>query len=44
MWASGFPQWNFDTPSALWDLPFLDDGARRNILGGTAKNLFALVW
>lgn len=42
MWASGFPQWNFDTPSALWDLPFLDDAAKRNILGGTAKKLFEL--
>lgn len=42
MYASGFPQWNFDTPSALWDLPFLDDAARRNILGGTAARLFGL--
>jgi uncharacterized protein len=42
MWASGFPQWNFDTPSALWDLPFLDDATRRGILGGTAKQLFGL--
>ncbi len=42
MWASGFPQWDFDAPSALWDLPFLDDEAKRNILGGTAKKLFGL--
>lgn len=42
MWASGYPQWNFDTPSALWDLDFLDETAKRNILGGTAKKLFGL--
>ncbi len=42
MWASGYPQWHFDTPSAIWDLDFLDDETRRNILGGTARKLFGL--
>jgi predicted TIM-barrel fold metal-dependent hydrolase len=42
MWASGYPQWNFDLPGAILSLPFLDDAARRNILGRNAARVFRL--
>jgi hypothetical protein len=29
-----------DLPSTIWDLPFLSEGAKRNILGLTAKRIF----
>jgi hypothetical protein len=41
-WCSDYPHWDFDLPSTIYDLPFLDDKARRNILGGTAAKLFNL--
>ena len=31
-----------DLPSTVWDLPFLDETAKRNILGYNAANLFGL--
>ena len=42
VWGSNFPSPDFDLPSVIYDLPFLDDAARRNILGGTAAKLFGL--
>jgi hypothetical protein len=27
-------------PSTIWDLPFLDEQAKRNILGGNAQRIF----
>jgi len=42
MYASDWPHWDFDAPSVIWDLPFLDEGAKRNILGLTAANIFNL--
>ncbi|MBX9701873.1 MAG: amidohydrolase family protein [Acetobacteraceae bacterium] len=42
VYASDWPHWDFDVPSAIWDLPFLDDTARRNILGYNAARLFNL--
>jgi uncharacterized protein len=42
LYASDWPHWDFDVPSAIWDLPFLDDQARRNILGLNAARLFNL--
>ena len=42
MYASDYPHWDFDLPSTIYDLPFLTDKARHNILGGTAARLFGL--
>jgi predicted TIM-barrel fold metal-dependent hydrolase len=42
MWASDWPHWDWDPPSRVWDLPFLDEDARRGILGGNAAQLFKL--
>jgi predicted TIM-barrel fold metal-dependent hydrolase len=42
LYASDYPHWDFDLPSTIWDLPFLTDRARHNILGGTAHKLFKL--
>ena len=42
LYASDYPHWDFDLPSTIYDLPFLTDRARHNILGGTAARLFNL--
>jgi hypothetical protein len=41
-WSSDFPHWDFDLPSTIYDLPFLKEPAKRNILGGNAARLFGL--
>ena len=40
LYASDWPHWDFDLPSTILDLPFLDDQAKRNILGLNAKRVF----
>ncbi len=42
MYASDYPHWDMDLPSTIYDLPFLSETAKRNILGGNAKRLFNL--
>jgi uncharacterized protein len=42
LYASDYPHWDFDLPSTVWDLPFLSEKAKHNILGGTAARLFKL--
>ncbi len=42
MFASDYPHWDFDLPSTIWDLPFVSDKARHNILGGTAARVLGL--
>ena len=42
LYASDYPHWDFDLPSTIYDLPFLSDKAKHNILGGTAARLFKL--
>jgi uncharacterized protein len=42
VWASDYPHWDFDLPSVIYDLPFLSEPAKRNILGGNAAKLFGL--
>ena len=42
MYASDYPHWDMDLPSTIYDLPFLNEPAKRNILGGNAKRLFNL--
>jgi predicted TIM-barrel fold metal-dependent hydrolase len=42
MFASDWPHWDFDAPSAITTLPFLSEQAKRNILGLNAARLFGL--
>ena len=42
LYASDYPHWDFDLPSVIYDLPFLTEQAKRNILGGNACRLFHL--
>ena len=42
LYASDWPHWDFDAPSSVFDLPFLDEEAKRNILGRNAARLFGL--
>jgi hypothetical protein len=42
LFASDWPHWDFDLPNAITTLPFLDDQAKRNILGFNAARLFNL--
>ena len=39
MWCSDYPHWDMDVPSVIYDLPFLDEKAKRNILGENARKL-----
>ncbi|HLH67438.1 MAG TPA: amidohydrolase family protein [Solirubrobacteraceae bacterium] len=42
LYSSDYPHWDFDLPSRIYDLPFLSEPAKRNILGETAARLFGL--
>ena len=42
LYASDWPHYDFDTPSVIFDLPFLSEPAKRNILGLNAVDLFGL--
>ena len=42
LYASDYPHWDFDLPSTVWDLPWLSEKGKHNILGGTAAKLFKL--
>jgi hypothetical protein len=42
LYCSDWPHWDFDTPAKMWDLPFLDEEARRNIMGFNAARVFGL--
>jgi uncharacterized protein len=42
LYASDWPHWDFDVPGRLFDLPFLDERSRRNILGYNAARVFNL--
>ena len=42
LYASDWPHQDFDLPSTIFDLPFLSDQAKRNILGENALKLFNL--
>jgi uncharacterized protein len=42
MYSSDYPHWDFDLPTVIYDLPFLSEKAKHNILGGTAARLFKL--
>jgi hypothetical protein len=40
--STDYPHWDFDMPSTVFDLPFLDKQAKRNILGQNAAKLFGI--
>jgi predicted TIM-barrel fold metal-dependent hydrolase len=42
LYSSDYPHWDFDLPAAIYDLPFLSEKAKHNILGGNAARLFKL--
>ena len=42
LWSSDWPHFDFDTPRVIYDLPFLGEDAKRNILGRNAQWLFGL--
>lgn len=42
LYASDYPHWDMDLPSTIYDLPFLSETAKRNILGGNAQRLYGL--
>jgi predicted TIM-barrel fold metal-dependent hydrolase len=42
LYASDYPHWDMDLPSTVWDLPFLDEDAKLNILGRNAQRIFNL--
>lgn len=42
LYSSDYPHWDFDLPSTIYDLPFLSDQGKRNILGGNAMRAFNL--
>jgi predicted TIM-barrel fold metal-dependent hydrolase len=42
MWCSDWPHWDFDGPSVIWDLPFLNEKQKRMILGENAARMFKL--
>ena len=42
LYASDYPHWDADLPSTIYDLPFLKEQEKRNILGGNAIKIFNL--
>ena len=42
LFATDYPHWDMDLPSVIWDLPFLDEKAKRKILGENAQKVFKL--
>ncbi len=39
-YASDYPHWDMDLPSTIYDLPFLSEEGKRNILGANAQRFF----
>jgi uncharacterized protein len=42
LYSSDYPHWDFDLPSVIYDLPFVSEKGKHNILGGNAARLFKL--
>ncbi len=42
LYSSDYPHWDMDLPSVIYDLPFLSQDGKRNILGENARRLFKL--
>jgi predicted TIM-barrel fold metal-dependent hydrolase len=42
LYASDYPHWDMDLPSTVYDLPFINEQTKRNILGLNAQRAFNL--
>ncbi len=42
LYSSDYPHWDFDLPSVIYDLPFLNESQKRQILGGNALRVFGM--
>jgi predicted TIM-barrel fold metal-dependent hydrolase len=42
LYSSDYPHWDFDLPSVIYDLPFLNEQQKRQILGGNALKFFGM--
>ena len=42
LWSSDWPHWDWDPPSKIWDMPFLSESQRRDILGENARRVLGL--
>jgi predicted TIM-barrel fold metal-dependent hydrolase len=42
LYSSDYPHWDFDLPSVIYDLPFLNETQKRAILGGNALRVFGM--
>jgi predicted TIM-barrel fold metal-dependent hydrolase len=42
LFSSDWPHYDFDLPGVIYDLPFLSEQAKRNILGLNAARIFHL--
>ncbi len=42
LYSSDYPHWDFDLPSVIYDLPFLNETQKRQILGGNALRVFGM--
>jgi predicted TIM-barrel fold metal-dependent hydrolase len=42
LYSSDYPHWDMDLPSTIYDLSFLTEQDKRNILGGNAQRLFGI--
>ncbi len=42
LYSSDYPHWDFDLPSVIYDLPFLNEAQKRQILGGNALRVFGM--
>jgi predicted TIM-barrel fold metal-dependent hydrolase len=40
LYSPDYPRWDFDLPSTIYDLPFLSEQGKRNILRGNAMREF----
>lgn len=40
LFSSDYPHWDMELPSVIWDLPFLGEAAKRNILGENARKVY----
>ena len=42
LYASDWPHWDFNAPSTIYDLPFLNEQEKKNILGENAVKMFGI--
>jgi predicted TIM-barrel fold metal-dependent hydrolase len=42
LYSSDYPHWDFDLPSVIYDLPFLNEAQKHAILGGNALRVFGM--